>query len=215
MATLHERPVAVRKASQATSVQLAEDLPSSLTREAHTFTVNLLHSSELSESWKDAIWDIIEDNMEEMCAKSSVGWEPREKAKELFHADVRFIILSIPAVPASDLKTEDSDVVVGFSVFKFGYEEGETLLSCYDIQLAGDFQKLGLEEFLACEMLDLGTRWNMEKVMLTVLKVNSSADQFYRRLGFTLDASSPDFVREDGDDDDAGHCDYEILSFML
>lgn len=53
-----------------------------------------------------------------------MGWDADEKRKELFHADARFIILSLPSAPAMD----DAATVVGFTMFRFDYEEGEKLL---------------------------------------------------------------------------------------
>ena len=58
-----------------------------------------------------------------------MGWEPHEKVKDLFHTDARFIVLSIPAAPVAHGVAGDSVVLVGFSAFKFDYEEGEKLLS--------------------------------------------------------------------------------------
>ena len=43
-------------------------------------------------------------------------------------------------------------------------------LTSYDLQSAEHFREFGLEEFLVHELLDMGNRWNMEKVILTVLK---------------------------------------------
>ncbi|KIP12440.1 hypothetical protein PHLGIDRAFT_61775, partial [Phlebiopsis gigantea 11061_1 CR5-6] len=98
---------------------------------------------------------------------SSLGWDADEKRKELFHADARFIVLSLPPAPTMD---DAAPSFVGFTMFRFDYEEGEKLLYCYEVQLTEAFRQLGLGRFLIHELIRIGRRWKMEKVMLTVLK---------------------------------------------
>ncbi|GJE87583.1 GNAT family N-acetyltransferase [Phanerochaete sordida] len=156
--------------------------------------------------------------MSAMASRSSMGWDEDEKQKELFHTDSRFIVLS--AVPAESdppqPEEQEPEHVVGFSMFRFDYEEGEKLLYCYEVQLDTSSRRLGLGKFLMDELIHIGSTWNMEKVMLTVLKANSDAVRFYREIGFTLDPSSPDYVgeNEEHDPEDA-ECDYEIMSVVL
>lgn len=213
-------PLAVKKAIGASSARLAVDLPPSVTRDGRTFAVRLSASSELTREDQDAIWTILDRNMSAMSSQSSMGWDVQEKQKELFHPEARFIILSAACAESDSIQPEEQEPrhIVGFSMFRFDYEEGEKLLYCYEVQLDENSRRLGLGHFLMEELIRIGKAWNMEKVMLTVLKVNSDAARFYRRIGFSLDPSSPDGA---GEDDDEGpgdaelECDYEILSVTL
>lgn len=59
-----------------------------------------------------------------------MGWDAEEKQRELFHLDSRFIILS--ALPTKSdpggQEAQDAGHIIGFSMFRFDYEEGEKLL---------------------------------------------------------------------------------------
>lgn len=57
-----------------------------------------------------------------------MGWDSSEKRKELFHTDSRFIILSIAGPHEGHIVAEESNTIIGFSMFRFDYEEGEKLL---------------------------------------------------------------------------------------
>lgn len=66
-------------------------------------------------------------------SKSSMGWHPSDKQIELFHSEARFIILSCTAEEsdgdgALPDGAEIAETIVGFSMFRFDYEEGEMLL---------------------------------------------------------------------------------------
>jgi N-alpha-acetyltransferase 40 len=63
-------------------------------------------------------------------SESSMGWDPSEKQGELFHPDSRFIVLSYASEdPSCDSQEPDNaQRIIGFSMFRFDYEEGEKLL---------------------------------------------------------------------------------------
>ncbi|EKM61181.1 uncharacterized protein PHACADRAFT_134503 [Phanerochaete carnosa HHB-10118-sp] len=149
------------------------------------FSVRLLKSSELTNEERDSMWAIIEHNMSTMSSQSSMGWDAEDKQKETFHSDSRFIILSVATSESDTGRSEQQGAqVIGFSVFRFDYEEGEKLLYCYEVQLCESSRRLGLGRFLMHEIIRIGRAWNMEKVMLTVLKVNTDAARFYREIGY-------------------------------
>lgn len=62
-----------------------------------------------------------------------MGWDVEEKWKELFHPDSRFILLSVAATESdtSEPGERGTQHIVGFSMFRFDYEEGEKLLYWY------------------------------------------------------------------------------------
>ena len=109
-----------------------------------------MNSSELSDDDRDCLWTILEANMAKMydmkslrqtshaadglmlsvdrSSESSMGWDPLEKQNELFHEDARFILLSSARGSDVSESAEVTDRIIGFSMFRFDYEEGEKLL---------------------------------------------------------------------------------------
>ncbi|KAG6845785.1 hypothetical protein H0H87_003839 [Tephrocybe sp. NHM501043] len=134
---------------------------------------------------------------------SSFGWNPTSKQDELFHRLSRFILIYA------------ADDLVAFTMFRFEYEDKEELLYCYELQIRESHWRKGLGKLLIQILERIGVEWGMEKVMLTVFKVNEDAIKFYHALGFTMDESSPGYLEEDDDMDTVEGVDYEILSMRL
>lgn len=106
----------------------------------------------------------------------------------------------------------------------------------YELHISKGAQHRGLGRLLTQKLVQIGRKWGMHKVMLTVLKANANAMSFYRSVGyiesasrrfemmeirfyrFTTDCTSPEYQpeNEDGwvDDEEAESeiYDYEILS---
>lgn len=113
---------------------------------------------------------------------SSFGWDPEAKRKELFHSLSRFILVHEP----------DTDTLLAFTMLRFEVEEEEavvywqaihtafptyyyflTMLWCpqsYDVQVTKAAQGMGLGKELLKELAKIGNVYDMEKIMLTVLK---------------------------------------------
>ncbi|KAJ8084082.1 hypothetical protein PM082_002849 [Marasmius tenuissimus] len=160
------------------------------------------NSKDLPNDIRDAIWQIFEENMYSLYANSpTFGWDPKAKKKELFHKHSRFLIAS----PANQ-----SDTLAGYTTFRFEHDQDENLLYCYELQVRDLYQGKSLGKILMGDIESIAQNWKMEKIMLTVLKANIRACQFYRALGFALDPSNPT-------DDDEGfeNVDYEILSKIV
>ncbi|EDR15621.1 uncharacterized protein LACBIDRAFT_300721 [Laccaria bicolor S238N-H82] len=187
----------VRSAIKAASSELAESIGEQLASPHHRFRI--VHAEDLLESERNAIWMIFESNMRAFYTSSSFGWDPRAKWKELFNSLSRFYLAYQAA--ASEL--------IGFAMFRFEYEDQESVLYCYDLQVTRIFQGTGLGKTLMRQLAKIGSAWKMEKVMLTVFKANTRAFQFYNSTGFVVDSCSPSCA-EDGSD-----VDYEILSMRL
>ncbi|KAI0660436.1 acyl-CoA N-acyltransferase [Cubamyces menziesii] len=215
---------AVKKANKASADEIAAAvaIPKTLSVKDQTFYVRAKTSSSLIDSDKSHIWDLYEANMRALVEPSSFGWDPLEKRKELFHRDSRFILV-YPDDPDSQDSTKSPSAPIAFSMFRFDMEEGDDVLYCYELQVSKPFRSSGLGRFILDKLLMIGKHWGMAKVMLTVLKSNTLARQFYARNGFELDPTSPEYesltegeqttvgdnaIEEDG-------CDYEILSRAL
>jgi len=62
----------------------------------------------------------------------------------------------------------------------------------YELQIDEKYQNKGLGEHLMKCLEKLAKLWQMERVVLTVLTNNDGALRFYKRLGYTVDETSPD-----------------------
>lgn len=62
------------------------------------------------------------------------------------------------------------------------------------MQIEPTVQRQGLGKFMMTALERCAQYWHMEKVVLTVLKSNANAMNFFKTIGYTLDASSPDIL---------------------
>ncbi|KAG6336938.1 hypothetical protein ID866_2132 [Astraeus odoratus] len=143
---------------------------------------------------------------------SSFGWNPRSKKREMFDTRSRFVI--------ARQDDNDSDAlalfsaIVAYTIFRFDREEGRDVIYCYELQVSKHARRCGLGKLLTQHLSDIGAKWNMEKVMLTVFKANQSALAFYTSVGFSIDETSPDHPAN-VEDQILDTCDYSILSLPI
>ena len=99
--------------------------------------------------------------------------------------------------------------LLAFAHIRFMVETNVEVLYIYEIQVAASVRRAGLGKHLMQVMELAGFKLGMKKIMLTVLKLNKGAHQFYtEKLKYTADETSPSTEVED----DAP---YEILSKSL
>lgn len=182
----------VKKANKATSSQLLAcvsldaDFP---------YKIKISRASELDDNERHDVWSVLETNMRDLCIHSSLGWDVTEKRKELFHPNSRF------------LRVFDDNDLVAFSMFRFELEESMEVLYCYELQVCGVARRGGIGTTMMKQLSRIGSSYRMEKVMLTVLKDNNAALEFYKRIGLGVDETSPSMSEEE--------VDYEIMSRSL
>ncbi|KAK0465127.1 acyl-CoA N-acyltransferase [Desarmillaria tabescens] len=181
----------VRNANKASAAELSKAL-----RISDDPNFEVLTSSELSKSLREDIFAMLETNMRDFYLQSSFGWHPAEKRKEMFDPLSRFIVARRP----------DTQVLAGYSIFRFERENDLDMLYCYELQVSNTSRRNGLGRKLMDLLGSIGEAWHMQKIMLTVFEANGAALVFYVALGFVVDETSPD------EDDDA---DYKILSMQL
>ncbi|KAI0963801.1 hypothetical protein AcW1_000774 [Taiwanofungus camphoratus] len=193
---------AIRKANQASASELAVSLSDPQILGDTRYELQVFTSSELSDGDKKAIWTLFEQNMHDLydsaahpfCCltlwrryvSSSFGWNEAAKRQELFHTLSRFVVVrrdetkdnGEPAKREGPVKP-----IVAFTMFRFDREEGENVVYCYELQVHREMRRAGLGRFLVEQLLSIGPKWGMKKIMLTVLKTNQSARQFYKALG--------------------------------
>ncbi|KAI0080116.1 hypothetical protein K474DRAFT_1705122 [Panus rudis PR-1116 ss-1] len=223
----------VRKAIMLSSKTLAATVPDRFSSRNVQYTVRVALSTELSNPERAAVWRIADDNMQSISKHSSLGWETHSKLEELFHRQSRFVIVHkcTDQDPDSSSAVFEAERIVAFTMFRFDREDDYDMIYCYELQIDREAQRQGLGKFLMQCLTQIGEKTRMEKIVLTALKSNKSALDFYYAAGFTMDPTSPDYEEDDesmrsspdsiedtvergGSDDgaEAEECDYFILS---
>lgn len=111
-------------------------------------------------------------------------WTDKSKQAELEHKDARLIV-------ARDM-TSDAKTPVGFVHLRFEDEDLEPVLYVYEIQIEESVRRKGLGKFLMQLMEMIAWTNNMHKIMLTVIKSNKSAYNFYHdKLHYAADDTDP------------------------
>lgn len=125
-------------------------------------------------------------------------WNDREKRKELSDEDNRFVVV----------RDRDTGSLQAFASFRFLVEGDAEALYLFELQLSDTVQRRGLGKHLMCVLELVARQQRMHKVVLTVLKGNRAAVEFYLRLRYEIDEDSPSRC---GDPDQP----YEILSKVV
>ena len=145
---------------------------------------------------------------------SSFGWNPQKKKGEIFHQLSRFVL----ARNVSSSTNPASSGIIAYSIFRFEREDRQdvvywyvldsarcmfsalTLRTSYELQVSKECRRFGLGKLLVQILSDIGTEWDMTKIMLTVLKgcpkihlthlvahvsaANITAVLFYKSVGY-------------------------------
>ncbi|KZT61043.1 hypothetical protein CALCODRAFT_491710 [Calocera cornea HHB12733] len=197
--------------TQASADTLSTHLPLTYTPASTTttYSIAIVPGPSLPPSLKQTVWKLYELNMRTLSEGSSMGWDPKEKQRELWHPDSRFIVLRPLRQQGDKGKgkaregTKSGAELAAFAMFRFDWEgcmdpEWEAdeceVLYCYELQVAPSARRLGMGKFLVDQLVLLAREYRMRKVMLTCLKANTSALAFYRSQGFIVDAISPSQV---------------------
>lgn len=177
------------------------------------FKFHLLHSKHLTEEIYSKIMSLFKILMQEMYENSNWGWNQQEKLAEWKHRRTRIILVTERDINdrANFItfgKLPDSDeTIIGFMCFRFetGADKSECSLYVYELHVDIDHQRQGLGEELMRMSRTIATAFKMDKIMLTVFRSNQPALQFYNKLRFSTDKSSP------GKDE----ADYMVLSSKI
>lgn len=138
---------------------------------------------------------LAEKNVGPFYKECSMGWQPKIKQNDLNKNWARYLVA-----------LDKAKNPVAYAMFRFDLDYGNAVLYCYEMQIEKSSQRQGLGKFMMNALEMCAKHWDMEKVVLTVLKNNPIAGEFFRKVGFILDETSPDVLEK---------ADYEILSKQL
>nr|CAB3264179.1 N-alpha-acetyltransferase 40 [Phallusia mammillata] len=113
--------------------------------------------------------------------ESNWGWNDKEKLKELKEDRIKFLVAF-----------DENKKPVAFTSFRFDLDFGEPVVYCYEIQLINSVQRKGLGKFLIQILHLFAIRYQMHKVVATVLHTNTASRNFFiEKLKYTTDDTSP------------------------
>ncbi|XP_015791202.1 N-alpha-acetyltransferase 40 [Tetranychus urticae] len=161
------------------------------------YSLKLYRSTEIDKEYFEWMINLIQTNMENFYKTCAWGWNKSQKEKELKHAKA-MILIAI---------NSESNKPVGFTHFRFDYDEdgARGVIYCYELQIEADYQRKGLGAWLMDVLSAFCIKFEFPKLMLTCLKHNRQAMNFYRNnREFMIDRRSPSKCGENT-------C-YEILS---
>ncbi|KAN0100681.1 Acyl-CoA N-acyltransferase [Tylopilus felleus] len=196
---------ATRRANKVTVGDLAVSVPPTRIIYDKNFSFSVKTTPDLCDDERAQIWRMLEENMRDLYVSSSFGWNPPKKRREVFHPLSRFVIARDISEPTNN------PGIIAYSIFRFEREHRQDVIYCYELQVSKESRRLGLGRVLTQTLSDIGARWGMTKMMLTVFKANHTAMLFYKSTGFTIDEMSPDFS-EDPEGGTEDEYDYSVLS---
>jgi GNAT superfamily N-acetyltransferase len=146
-----------------------------------TYPWTFSHSQNLSSEELESCFGLIEETSSADYRAASQGWHPEAKRKEMLETDMRYIVLRAP---------EESNILA-FTSFMLTSEEDEAVVYIYEIHLSASLRGTGVGKSLIELVESIGRAVGVQMSMLTVFTANKHAEAFYRHLGYSDDASSP------------------------
>lgn len=151
---------------------------------------------DLSSTDFDAAFDLVDKNMRWLYDGSSWGWSDKEKKEEMREDNARYL-----------LAYDTEDQIVAMAHFRFDVDYDVEVVYCYEVQLREGVRGKGLGKFLIQILELMAMKAKMKKVVCTVFKANRQAVNFFTKMKYTIDDTSPSFQ-----DEDFENVDYEIYS---
>ena len=148
----------------------------------------------------DWMFALTRENMKQMYdACPGWGWDEQGKYTELAHKEARFLVLFDPSsdpplLHAGATTRQDTDLKrrpVAFAHIRYEMERCKPILYLYEVQVSKLYQGQSLGSCMVQRIETLGKHFNLDRIMLTVFVNNVGARNFYKRLGYTIDTSSP------------------------
>ena len=205
-------------------------------------SLSIKSSSDLSNPDFQQCFDLVEQTSKDAYVRSSIGWKPGAKRREMNEPHLYYVLLygqsqSAPDTPPTPPETPDTPKsashtphmevttpplaavsskntrVLGFYSFMLTYEDSHRVIYLYEIHLSPILRGYGLGTLLMEMFEQSGQRAGVVKAMLTMFVENISARGFYERRGYGVDEFSPRPRKMRGGR--VRECDYIILSKNL
>ncbi|KAF2876154.1 acyl-CoA N-acyltransferase [Massariosphaeria phaeospora] len=186
-------------------------------------TIEPYYVVELAEEDFEACYRLVELTSKATYQLSRGGWNGKEKMREmkqdfmcylLVRAERGFSRPNTPTEERSSMLTLGD--VLGFTSFMISEDEYPNpegkVIYIYEIHFHKAARRCGLGSYLMGILEQLAMKLGINKLMLTVFKINEGARTLYERLGYRRDAASPMKETRTGIKDTA---DYLILSKHL
>jgi ribosomal protein S18 acetylase RimI-like enzyme len=136
----------------------------------------------VSQSDLEEIFQITKTNMKsyyDSCGDETWKWDDDKKIRELANKKNRFII-----------ERDSENRIVGFLSFRFMVDSGDPVAYVWEIQVTRVGEGLGTRMMDKLELF-LKTSTGIRKIVLTVLRNNKRAIEFYEKRKYIVDKSSP------------------------
>lgn len=158
--------------------------------------------TKLSPELQQWMIDLTEENMKDLYDSCSWKWQRKSKLGELKHSTAKHLIIFHK--PTVDSSPPSKPIAFVHFRFEQGYVS-DAVLYCYELQVEQSYQHKGFGRYLMNLLELMAKKFRMQKVIVTVLKNNNQATQFYSNgLQFKIDKNSPSYFQQEAD--------YEILS---
>jgi N-alpha-acetyltransferase 40 len=140
-------------------------------------------SRNISDSDRQACCTLVRTNLKALYEQSSWGWSEERKAEEMNDDAARFILIHGTLAREATL--------LAFLSFQVVDEEDEAVIYCYEVQLDASIRGRGIGTRMMKLVEAVALDHGLHKSMLTAFVANDAAMQFYKKLGYVTDSTSP------------------------
>jgi len=108
------------------------------------------------------------------------------------------VLNGIIAKVAREIHEENGpENIIGFIAFRCVVESRIPLLYLHEIHLVPGARRKGVGTFVMSHIESIGRKLSSKLIMLTALRSNKDANEFYGKLDFSVDEACPSFVNQD------------------
>jgi ribosomal protein S18 acetylase RimI-like enzyme len=175
------------------------DSSSTETSTENTHVIDFSYALDLADLSLERCFKLVESTSRSDYHASSRGWRPGQKRTEMRQTELRYLTVKRRSNAENDSTGQKDEGCEGdmdfqgFLSFMVTHEDGFAVIYVYEIHLTESARGKGLGQHLFSIIEKVAEQLGpaIEKVMLTCFVANTSAVQFYHRLGFDVDGSSP------------------------
>lgn len=155
-----------------------------ITKLAPPSDLTIVSPARLTDDQQDDCLQLFEHNMGEMYRHSAWGLDLEDKRSELTHRKARVVLLY------------ETTNLAAFCHFRICWDDDEVptqvVVYVYELQINSAFQRRGLGTYMMQQVVEpVCLAAQVTWVQLTVFAKNMDAQRFYKRLGYSIDESSP------------------------